>query len=85
MLDFAIFAVTFLLALVGAVLYLYPVTAGRTREPRPPPASAGLAGRTSRSRGLQRAAEAGPGMLGRGRANGKGAGPAKGVGFGGGA
>lgn len=28
MLDFAIFAVTFLLALVGAVLYLYPVTAG---------------------------------------------------------
>lgn len=27
MLDFAIFAVTFLLALVGAVLYLYPVTA----------------------------------------------------------
>lgn len=26
MLDFAIFAVTFLLALVGAVLYLYPVT-----------------------------------------------------------
>lgn len=25
MLDFAIFAVTFLLALVGAVLYLYPV------------------------------------------------------------
>lgn len=28
MLDFAIFAVTFLLALVGAVLYLYPVTPG---------------------------------------------------------
>lgn len=27
MLDFAIFAVTFLLALVAAVLYLYPVTA----------------------------------------------------------
>lgn len=27
MLDFAIFAVTFLLALVGAVLYLYPVSA----------------------------------------------------------
>lgn len=26
MLDFAIFAVTFLLALVAAVLYLYPVT-----------------------------------------------------------
>lgn len=26
MLDFAIFAVTFLLALVGAVLYLYPVS-----------------------------------------------------------
>lgn len=29
MLDFAIFAVTFLLALVAAVLYLYPVTASR--------------------------------------------------------
>lgn len=29
MLDFAIFAVTFLLALVGAVLYLYPVTPTR--------------------------------------------------------
>lgn len=29
MLDFAIFAVTFLLALMGAVLYLYPVTPTR--------------------------------------------------------
>lgn len=27
MLDFAIFAVTFLVALVGAVIYLYPVNA----------------------------------------------------------
>lgn len=40
MLDFAIFAVTFLLALVGAVLYLYPVTAipaltGSGRRPHP--------------------------------------------------
>ena len=40
MLDFAIFAITFLLALVAAVLYLYPVTAhsalwGSGRRPRP--------------------------------------------------
>ena len=40
MLDFAIFAITFLLALVAAVLYLYPVTAhsalwGSDRRPRP--------------------------------------------------
>lgn len=28
MLDFAIFAITFLLILVGAVLYLYPVRGG---------------------------------------------------------
>lgn len=53
MLDFAIFAVTFLLALVGAVLYLYPVTAvsalGGTRlSPqrlsRPHPNSSGRCG-----------------------------------------
>lgn len=32
MLDFAIFAVTFLLVLVGAVLYLYPVMAAGARH-----------------------------------------------------
>lgn len=52
MLDFAIFAVTFLLALVGAVLYLYPVTAAsgpgvRLRRPR----GSGLLARGERSRG----------------------------------
>lgn len=46
MLDFAIFAVTFLLALVGAVLYLYPVTAvpaltGSGRRPHPRRAARG--------------------------------------------
>lgn len=55
MLDFAIFAVTFLLALVGAVLYLYPVTAvparrGSGRSPslglaRSGPLGIGLGGR----------------------------------------
>ena len=54
MLDFAIFAVTFLLALVGAVLYLYPVTAiPGLHGLWPPPAS------TSRS--PQRAQGTGPG------------------------
>lgn len=46
MLDFAIFAVTFLLILVGAVLYLYPVmlpAAGRAGRPGParPPVAGG--------------------------------------------
>lgn len=41
MLDFAIFAVTFLLALVAAVLYLYPVTASRPPGLRPPPPAQG--------------------------------------------
>lgn len=50
MLDFAIFAVTFLLALVGAVLYLYPVTA----------VSALTAFPTSTSLSPQRAARGGP-------------------------
>lgn len=35
MLDFAIFAVTFLLILVGAVLYLYPVMAAGPSGPTP--------------------------------------------------
>ena len=35
MLDFAIFAVTFLLILVGAVLYLYPVMAAVPSGPTP--------------------------------------------------
>mgnify|MGYP006996411212 CR=1 FL=1 len=54
MLDFAIFAVTFLLALVGAVLYLYPVTAvpaltGSGR--RPHPRRAARSGRRERAPG----------------------------------
>lgn len=54
MLDFAIFAVTFLLALVGAVLYLYPVTSdpaltGSGR--RPHPRRAARSGRRERARG----------------------------------
>lgn len=41
MLDFAIFAVTFLLALVGAVLYLYPVTSEATFGVAPAPRGPG--------------------------------------------
>lgn len=41
MLDFAIFAVTFLLALVGAVLYLYPVTPDSGGEGAPAPQGPG--------------------------------------------
>lgn len=43
MLDFAIFAVTFLLALVGAVLYLYPVTPGLGLGGAPAPRGPGRA------------------------------------------
>lgn len=52
MLDFAIFAVTFLLALVGAVLYLYPVTPDSGGEGAPAPQGPGLRGAlTGESRG----------------------------------
>lgn len=54
MLDFAIFAVTFLLALVAAVLYLYPVTSVWVAAPGPRASSW-----TSRLLGSPRAAGAG--------------------------
>lgn len=50
MLDFAIFAVTFLLALVGAVLYLYPVTPDSGGEGAPAPQGPGRPVRGERSR-----------------------------------